>query len=138
MKPAPADPQKSLIYAWEDDFRSFNERSLTREQALRLVRRICRRWRVPAPTVRFLRKGAHEWSYIEGTRLVLNYVQCNEAIVAHEMAHYVVDRSYPEGTFEIHGFEFVSLYLDMLDFTQVAPRVALEASMLAKGIKWLL
>lgn len=130
------DPQKPLIYAWEDGFRSFDERTMTRAQVRRLVSRICRKWRVPLPRIRFLPKGYREWSYIEGNLLAMNYSQCNEAIVAHEMAHYVVDHSYPEGTFEIHGPEFVALYIEMLVYAQVAPRVAIVASLIDKGIEW--
>jgi len=135
MKRDPLDPQKHLIYEWEDGFRSFDERTMTREQVLRLVRRICRQWRIPAPRIRFLPKSKRQWSYVEDDLIAMNYEQCNEAIVAHEMAHYVVDQSYPVPP-EVHGPEFMAIYLEMLVFAQVAPRTALCASLLEKGIEW--
>lgn len=133
----PLDPQKHLVYEWEDQFRSFGERTLTRAQARRLVRRICRKWCLPAPRLRFMRKGKREWSYVEGRVLAVNYSMCNEAIVCHEMAHYYWDQQLGNDLEEIHGEEFFGVYLDMLVFAEVAPRVALEASALAIGLEWI-
>lgn len=132
------DPQKPLIYAWEDGWRSFGERTMTRAQVRRLVRRICRKWRVPVPVMRFLPKANREWSYVQGKALGFNYSMCNEAIVAHEMAHYIMDCYYTHNgvPHEVHGPEFVYVYIALLEFAQVAPRIALTASLAAKGIKW--
>lgn len=68
--------------------------------------------------------------------MVVNYHHCNEAILAHEMAHYVTDRHYGPANIQGHGPEFFAIYLAMLEFLEVAPRIALEASAAAKGIKW--
>jgi len=133
--PDPQDPQKHLVYLWEEGWRSFDERTMSRVQVGRLVRRLARKWRVKSPPVRFIPKGKREWSYLQNGRLWFNFKQCNEAIVCHEMAHYVVSLNYDE--VEDHGWEFMSLYLDMLEFAQVAPRVALESSAHAAGIEWL-
>lgn len=134
MKRDPSDPQKHLLYRWEDRWRSFGERSLTREQARRCVRRIARKWRIKPPTVLFLVRGVREWSYVKGDLLALNYDQCNEAIVAHEMAHYITDKSYTE--VHGHGPEFAAVYIAILEFLEVAPRVAIEASLKAEGVQW--
>lgn len=135
MKRDPSDPQKHLVYRWEDRWRCFNERTLTREQARRCVARVARKWHVEPPTVLFLVRGVREWSYVQGDLLALNYDQCNEAMVAHEMAHYVTDKSYAAPVHS-HGPEFVAVYIAMLEFLEVAPRVALEASLKAEGVQW--
>lgn len=136
MTQEPPDPQKDALYAWEDTWRYFGERTCTRAQARRFVRKLARIWRVPMPTMRFLRRGVKEWSSMTGPLMVVNYDHCNEAILAHEMAHYVTDSNYDVLTIAAHGPEFVGVYLEMLLEAQVAPRVALEASLRDKGIKW--
>lgn len=138
MKRDPADPQKHLVYRWEGRWRYFNERTLTRAQAVRCVRRLARWWKVPMPRVRFLVRGVREWSYLQGDVLALNYGQCNEAIVAHEMAHRVMDCWY--GRRKVphfhHGPEFMYVYLAMLNRLEVAPLVALTESARQEGIEW--
>jgi hypothetical protein len=136
VKVDPLDPQRHLVYAWEDEWRCFGERSLTREQAERCVRRLARKWSVPVPTLVFLPRGNREWSYVQGERLALNFDQCCEAIVAHEMAHWVVGHEYPDGTYQIHGPEFVAIYIEMLVYLKEAPRTAICASLLERGIEW--
>lgn len=138
MKRDPFDPQRHLVYAWEDTFRAFGERSLTQAQALRYLRRVCRKFRVPMPQVKFLARGVREWSYVQGGVLAINFEQCNHAILSHEMAHYIMDRYYTHNgvRHETHGPQFMSLYLGLLEFAQVAPRDALEASLKSMGIKW--
>lgn len=136
VKADPLDPQKHLIYSWEDQWRFFGDRSLTQAQARRVIKRLARQWSVPMPTLRFLRRGVREWSYVQGQVLALNYEQCNEPIVCHEMAHWVMDHEYPVGTFHTHGPEFMAIYLEMLVYMEEAPRVALCASLLARGIEW--
>jgi hypothetical protein len=130
------DIQKSLVYLWEDGFRSFDERTMTREQVMRLVRRLARKWRVPVPPVDFLPKASRVWSEFDEATGVLtfNYRQCNEAIVCHEMAHLVTANNYQE--VEDHGPEFFAIYLEMLVYAKVAPRIALTASAAAKGLRW--
>jgi hypothetical protein len=130
------DPQQELVYRWEDGFRCFGERTMTRAQVVRLVRRLARKWRLPVPPVGFMPKAKREWSYLQRGRIVMNYGQCNEGIVCHEMAHHAITCEYDEGDVEDHGPEFFAIYLDMLEFTKVAPRIALEASAFKAGIVW--
>jgi hypothetical protein len=130
------DPQKPLVYLWEDGFRSFDERTMTQRQVRRLVRRLCRKWELQLIPVAFLPKSSRVWSDYDAlaNRLTFNYKQCNEAIVCHEVAHYYMTVYEPDA--EDHGPEFFAVYLDMLVFAQVAPRIALTASAAAKGIRW--
>ncbi len=133
----PPDPQKDALYSWEDQFRYFGERTCTRAQARRLVRKLAKLWNVPVPTMRFLPKSKREWSSMTGPLMIVNYGHCNEGILAHEMAHYVTDLEYDPLTTAAHGPEFVTAYMAMLLEAQVMPRSALEASLRAKGIRWL-
>lgn len=130
------DPQKPLVYLWEDDFRSFNERTMNQAQVRRLVRRLCRKWKLDPLPVHFLPKAARAWSEYDSLEnyFKFNYAQCNEAIVCHEVAHYCVTIYEPDA--EDHGPEFFAIYLDMLVFAKVAPRIALTASAAAKGLRW--
>ena len=136
VKADPRDPQRHLVYSWEDEWRCFGDRSLTQAQARRCVRRLARKWSVPRPRLVFLPKRVREWSYVQGDVLALNYGQCCEAIVAHEMAHWVVEHEYPAGTYFVHGPEFVAIYIEMLVYMGEAPRTALCSSLAEKGIEW--
>lgn len=130
------DPQKQLVYLWEDGFRSFDERTMTQAQVRGLVLRIARQWELDLIPVRFLKKGSRTWSEYDALEntLTFNYQQCNEAIVCHEMAHYAMTIDNPEA--EDHGPDFFAVYLDMLVFAKVAPRIALTASAAAMGLRW--
>lgn len=130
------DPQKPLVYLWEDGFRSFDERTMTQAQVRRLARRLWRRWKLDPIPIKFFPKGNRTWSEyaVKTNSLAFNYKQCCEAIVCHEIAHYYMTIYEPDA--EDHGPEFFAVYLDMLVFAKVAPRIALTASAAAKGIRW--
>lgn len=131
------DPQKRLVYLWEDGFRSFDERTMTQAQVRRLVARLCKHYKLELLPVRFLPKASRVWSEYDSLANVLtfNYKQCCEAIVCHEMAHYFITIYNPEA--EDHGPEFFTVYLDMLVYAKVAPRIALTASAAAVGLRWI-
>jgi hypothetical protein len=131
------DTQQDALYAWEDTFRSFGERSLTQKETLRVIRRCCRIYGVEAPRIHFMPRSRREWSHLQDNDLWMNWHQCNHAIACHEAAHAIVTAWDPDEDREDHGPEFVGVYLNLLVKHQVAPRSALEASLRQAGIRWI-
>lgn len=134
------DPQKARVYAWEDTFRSFGERTLTRAVCIRVIKRCVRKYGVPMPKVLFrsriesmpLRIAS---DYDPSVHLItLGYNDCNHAVCCHEAAHAIID--WQELDVEDHGPLFMGVYMDLLVYTAVAPRAALEASAEQAGIRW--
>jgi len=133
------DRQKDAVYAWEDLFRSFDERSLTQAETRRVIRRCCRRYGAPVPRITFMPRAAREWSFYDSADEVIsmNWGHCNHALACHEAAHAILDWWDDDGTCEDHGPEFFGIYLTLLVEHQVAPRSALEASAREMGLTWI-
>ena len=130
------DRQKDALYAWESTFRSFDERTLTREETREVIRCCCRRYGLKPPRVRFMPEHKSEMSFLLGKVITMNYYHCNHAVACHEAAHYILASLDHDEEAEDHGPEFVCLYLDLLIEERVAPRSALEASLEQAGIEW--
>jgi hypothetical protein len=59
----------------------------------------------------------------------------NVATALHEAAHHIAWAVHGERV-QDHGATFLGIYLDLLSRAGVAPRVALEASARAHGLRW--
>lgn len=134
------DRQKRAVYEWEDLFRSFGERGASRADIASLIRRACRRYGVEPPMVRFVSKAKSPsltvTTYYDSSdhSISMGYRSCNYAIACHESAHAIIDDRYED--VEDHGPEFLGVYFDLLAWSKVAPRTALEASARALGLRW--
>jgi hypothetical protein len=135
----PTDPQKEAVYSWEASWLSWNQDLLTLAECRVMVRTACRRAGVPYIPVR-LHPGWSEYDCI-ANKISLQRRGSrgrggkNPAQVLHEVAHYVV--FYRSGWRpQDHGPTFLGVFLWLLASAKVAPRVALEASARAAGLKW--
>jgi hypothetical protein len=68
--------------------------------------------------------------------LTLSPQHQNQAIVLHEVAHLVHSVVAGDEDHEIHGPEWLALYMYLLARFGVAPRVALFASARVFGLRW--
>lgn len=130
MKRDPLDPQKHLVYKWEDQWRYTEDNLLTQDETRRLLKRCFKVYDVRPPAIRFLPKACRKWSEydIDEDVLTMSHSHCNHFIACHEAAHVIVHRNFGEEA-QDHGPQFVDIYLDLLVREQVGPRDALEYSM---------
>lgn len=137
------DPQRRLVYKWEDGFRSFYERTTTREMLRPLIRRAAKLYGIQPPTVVFLTRRACKGIKIQSDydpsthTITLGWKDCNHAIAMHEVAHAIVEQVFDGRDVQDHGPAFLGIYLYLLVWAKVAPRVALESSAKAVGLSWL-
>lgn len=139
MAADPVDPQREALYAWENQWLSWNLDTLTLAECRLVVRTACRRAGVPyTPTLQH--KGTSEYDCLAGKIRLQQRGRRgrggkNPSQVLHEVAHYVVfHRSgwRPQD----HGPTFLGVFLWLLAVARVAPPSALESSARASGLKW--
>jgi hypothetical protein len=134
------DSQQARVYLWEDGFRSFIERTTTRKDIRWLIRKACALYGVDAPSVQFRSRASGKRMRLSSDydpsqhAITIGIKDCNHAIAMHEAAHAITDDLH-EGV-EDHGPEFLGVYLDLLEWANVAPRSALHASAKASGLRW--
>jgi hypothetical protein len=134
------DPQQRRVYKWEGSFRSFYERTTTRDSCRKLIQKATRRYNVPPPGVYFKTKqetrGNITSEYDPIThRITIGWCDCNHAIALHEAAHAITDWLYGEDL-HAHGDRWLGIYLDLLEWAKVAPRSALHASARERRLRW--
>jgi hypothetical protein len=134
------DPQQRRVYEWEDSFRSFVERTATRNQVRELIRKASKRYGVTPPGVYFRTKAGttgritSEYDPITH-RILIGFNDCNHAIALHEAAHAIADELHGDDIAP-HSDRWLGIYLDLLEWAKVAPRSALQASAKAARLKW--
>lgn len=125
------DPQQQRAYDWEGDFTDWAPPRATKAEMLRVIRRCCRMYRVPAPAVFFLsknrRNGKKLTSVYDPNKHAIyirpRHMQKNTAI--HEAAHAVID--WILGPYnESHGKEWVGVMMNLLSKFKIAPMRALK------------
>lgn len=137
----PEDPQRHLVYAWEESWEPWNYNSLTLTECRAWVEAACRLWDVTPPRVRQHRSNEYSWCH---TRLGIISLQGgahrarggrNVSQALHEAAHWIVYQLHGDKP-QDHGPTFMGLYLWLLENARVAPRLALHATARAHGIEW--
>ena len=135
------DPHQDAVYGWEDDWPGWNHNHLSLGQCRRLIKIVCDHYKVPCPTVTQHGGGSFAWSAPTLNRISMqggDYMRRgsrNVSTVMHEAAHHVAWHLYGE-VIQDHGPAFLGVFLDCLVMAKVAPRVALEASARAHGLRW--
>ena len=136
------DPQKEKVYGWEDSWPGWSHNQLTLGQCRTLVKIVCGHYDVPVPTVvQHAYKAMFAWSWPAKNRISMQGGEHlargsrNVSTVMHEAAHHVAWHLYGE-RIQDHGPAFLGIFIDCLVMAKVAPRIALEASARACGLKW--
>lgn len=137
------DSQQKPLYAWEGTWPDWNRQQLDREKTWKLVKQVCQLYRVPLPRLVVLRRGKK--GLRQGWRtaydpndhsLTLAPQHQNRAVVLHETAHLVHSVILGDEDHEIHGPEFLAIYLYLLRRFGAAPALALYATAKAGGLSW--
>jgi hypothetical protein len=146
-----SDPQRNSLYAWEGKWDAFNRKTDTLADCRKYVHTACAYYGIPPPTVGNHGGRAYSWYQADGnyahTRTVRVGGKCHSAIsfnrerglniptALHEAAHAVASVLLPWEMAD-HDPRFVGIYLWLLVKAKIAPRSALEASLLASGVNW--
>jgi hypothetical protein len=137
IKRSPArDPQQYRVYRMENEaIGARMYQRLTRTAMRRLVRSVCRNYRVPRIQLIWtdLGKWAAEWSGGEESRVVrLNTKKGTSQdmlTITHELAHHIhfwLSDGISEDQ-EDHGPEFMACHMSILDTCRVIPVVGMRA-----------
>lgn len=129
------DRQAERLYRWEESWRDWNRQTQTLVDARKFVRTACAKYSVKPPTVVSHRHTELPFYMPVVARISFNKKYRNPAIALHEAVHHIIYVLLGE-TVEDHGREFVGVYLWLLDNAGIAPRIALEASARAVGLRW--
>jgi hypothetical protein len=131
------DPDCKAIYAWEGAWAEWNEERLTLPQCREIVRLACKAYGLEPPAVKqYCGNVAYSYCAPQGSYIAFVPQHKNKAIVAHEAAHYIHDRTYGLRTEPDHGKRWQGIYFWLLTKLDVAPTVALKASAEAFGLRW--
>jgi hypothetical protein len=135
------DPHQQAVYRWEESWPGWNHNHLTLRQCRALVEMVCAHYKVPCPTVTQHAGGHYAYSYPTLNRISMQGGEHmrrgsrNVSTVMHEVAHIVAWHLCGE-RIQDHGRTFLGIYIDCLEKAKVAPRVALEATARAHGLRW--
>lgn len=131
------DAATRRVYRWEEQWASWNTGSLKLKQMRELVTWALGAYKIPHIPVRshngrdmsfYLASDAHPM-------ISFNKEHHNAAIGLHEAAHHITDTLYGRDLAE-HCPEWLGIYLWLMTEANIAPRVALESSAKAMGLKW--
>ena len=132
MRSPKTDPQRSRVYAWENQLTSWAGAHATASQMRSMVDRCCKLYRVPTPPVRFVTKDKRNGRYLHSQYdpnthdIVIRPRHMDLGSAIHESAHAIVD--YILGPWGIaHGKEFLGVYLALLTKFKILPKSALLA-----------
>jgi hypothetical protein len=138
-----SDSQQKEVYLWEQEWPQWNKQSLSRQACRKLILQVCQLYAVPAPKMAFLKRG--KLGLRQGWRteydpnvhaITLAPQHQNLAIVLHEVAHLVHSVIAGDEDHEIHGPEWLALYMYLLARYGAAPRAALFATAKAFDLRW--
>jgi hypothetical protein len=129
------DPWQKAVYGFEDDWPEACADSLTVGQCRDLIRLACEAYGMKAPPVKLDKAAKLSYCYADGSGIFLIKTQLNKFVALHEVSHFIVDRLYGSDT-EDHGFEFQGVYFFLVARAEIAPLVALQASVKDRGMIW--
>lgn len=129
------DPWQKAVYRFEDSWPEACADSLTIGQCRNLIRLACQAYRLKAPPVKLDKAAKLSYCYADGSGICLIPTQRNKFVALHEVSHFIADRLHGQDT-EDHGFEFQGIYFFLLSRAEIAPLVALQASVKDRGLIW--
>lgn len=132
------DPFCKAIYAWEDSWPEWDTETLTLAECRKLAHYACRAYGLHRPAVRQHKYGmAFSISYTPPDGSFISFVRKhkNKAIVLHEVAHSITDRLFGSRC-QNHGWKWQGVYFFLLSKANIAPKVALKASLRPFGLRW--
>ena|ERR1700675_2701892 len=135
------DPHKNTVYVWEDSWPGWNKNHITFRECRKLVFLACDAYKVKRPTVAVHPQRTFSWSMPTRNLMSIQGGEhrgpggLNVATAMHEASHHIAWNLYGD-RIQDHGRTFLGIYLDLLIRAKVAPRLALESTARAHGLKW--
>ena len=135
------DPQRRSAYAWEDTWPLWHVNTHTLAECRFIIRVACKRYGIAPPAVRQHGVRSLSWCIAEEDCISLQAAGPrgrggkNVPTALHEAAHYIAFKLFGY-RIQDHGPTWLGVYLWLLAAARVAPRVALNASARAAGLKW--
>jgi hypothetical protein len=132
------DRQQKRVYKWEGEWgRPWNRKTLTQDQCREVIAAACEWYSIPMPTLRFL-VGRRGWTFYDPNDHSINLRQrhMNVAVCLHETAHAIHSHVTGDEDHEIHGPEWLAIYLWLLRRAEVASETALTKSVEAYGLSY--
>lgn len=136
------DPQKALLYAWEDSFWGWNYNLVKLGKCREVIRFAANMYGIKPPSVRSHRKVSMSWSIPQSREISLQSKGSipgkgglNYPTALHEVTHQII-WDYYGTTVQDHGPEFVGVYMWLLSQAGIVPYEALTASLDAAGIAY--
>lgn len=138
----PQDPQRHLVYDWEDYWAAWGNNDLTLRECRDAIFWACGRFDVAPPKV-----TQHNTCAMSECDVVQGVISMqakgarkgrggkNAATVLHEVAHWVVFKLHGWAP-QDHGPTFLGVYMTLLIGYRVAPRIALESTARHFKLRW--
>jgi hypothetical protein len=136
-----ADPHKNATYLWEDSWPGWNRNHITLAECRSLIASSCLVYGVKRPIVVDHPQRSMSWNIPADRRISMQGGKHrarggrNVATALHEAAHQIAFTLYGS-SIQDHGPTWLGIYLDLLVRARGAPRIALEATLRAHGLKW--
>lgn len=140
-----SDPQKEILYSFENEWRDWNVNNLSLTKCRAVIRQACKEFKVPPPKVRQHQTMAYSWHSKDVISLQAKGGKTpvpgetvggkNRAISLHEAAHHIADHFFKNRIAD-HGPTFLGIYMWLLIEWKVAPASALHASARKAGLRW--
>jgi hypothetical protein len=131
----PRDRQQKRVYAFESEWPTWNRKTLTQDECRKVIEAACALYRIPMPAIRFLTgKLGHTYYDPNDHTINLRPRHMNAAVCLHETAHAVHSYICGDEVHEIHGPEWLAVYLWLLRKAEIASETALTASATAYGL----
>jgi hypothetical protein len=132
------DRQVARVYAWEHEWPTWNKPTITSQDCRKIVAYACKLYDVPVPKLKFPR-GLRGCSYYEPNEhyILLRKRHRNIAVCLHEASHAIHSFVCGDEKHEMHGPEWLSIYLWLLRHAEVASTTALLESASAYNVKFL-
>lgn len=132
---AMSDRQQKRVYNWEKLWPTWNRKTIGPDECRAIVEVACEWYSVPTPEVRFLKgRRGHTWYDPNDHSINLRPRHMNVAVCLHETAHAIHSYVLGDEAHEIHGPEFVAIYINLLTRAEVAAELALTESARACGV----
>ncbi len=131
----PLDPQKEAVYAWETTWRPWNRWALTLPECRWVIEMACDKYGIAAPRVTRHFTKEYPWCDVKKRVISMSRGGMNIPTCMHEAAHQIVWDYFGEAA-QDHGRTFLGVFLWLLEWGAVAPRIALYASARAHKLKW--
>lgn len=129
------DPQKAAVYAWETAWKPWNYSTLALPECRWWVEEACKRFDVAPPRVRQHRTKEYPWCHVKLRVISFSPAGRNAPTALHEAAHQIA-WDYFGDSIQDHGRTFIGIYLWLLEWSGVAPRIALRATARSHKLKW--